>query len=161
MALVTTPEAREKRFWALVRVSGEGDCWLWSGAKCDRGYGNVRWGPRGKTKQLKAHRLSFEYANGKIPDDLCVLHKCDTPLCVNPAHLFLGTRADNNADKVAKGRQPHHRGETNPRAKLTKEDALDITKMLNAGVSQAEIARMFGVHQTQISRVKRGYLVDA
>jgi hypothetical protein len=158
MALVTTPEARAKRFWALVHVAGDDDCWLWAGAKCSFGYGNVRWGPRGRTRQIKAHRLAFEYANGEIPMGLCVLHRCDNPSCVNPAHLFLGTRGDNNADKVAKGRQPNHRGTANPMAKLTKEDAASIRDMLAAGMSQAKIAQSFGVHQTQISRVKMGYL---
>ena len=158
MALKTTDEARAFRFWRKVLKGGENDCWEWGGAKGRDGYGVVFIGPSGAVRQHKAHRVSFSYATGPIPEGLCVLHKCDNPPCVNPAHLFLGTRAENNADKVAKGRQPHNMGEANPRAKLTRADAEEIRKMLDIGHTQTEIAKCFGVAQGQISRVKAGYL---
>ena len=58
----------------------------------------------GTDRKVLAHRVSWEFANGPIPENMCVLHACDTPLCVNPEHLFLGTLADNMADKEKKGR---------------------------------------------------------
>jgi len=75
-------------------------CWEWLGAKDYGGYGQVRiWG-----KQMKAHRASWEFFFGPIPNGLSVLHKCDNPSCVNPYHLFLGDQCDNITDCVIKGR---------------------------------------------------------
>ncbi len=91
-----------ERFWAKVR-KGEG-CWLWVGAKQHNGYGYLHSGGHSIRKPLRAHRVSWELHNGPIPDGLRVLHSCDTPCCVNPAHLFLGTQSDNMKDCAAKGR---------------------------------------------------------
>jgi hypothetical protein len=88
-----------ERFWELVQKS-EG-CWVWQGNIDDDGYG--RFGSKGTVKQ--AHRVSWEIINGPIPEDVCVLHKCDNPPCVRPDHLFLGDRGDNAKDMASKGRQ--------------------------------------------------------
>lgn len=88
------------RFWPKVQ-RGEG-CWLWTGACDTYGYGLIRW--RQRDRWDKAHRVSWIIASGPIPNGLCVLHKCDNPPCVNPAHLFLGTQADNMHDMKIKGR---------------------------------------------------------
>ena len=89
----------EDRFWRKVDKSGE--CWLWQGATyCRMHYGCL--GIGGRT--TRAHRFSWELHNGPIPDGLCVLHRCDVPRCVNPDHLFLGTKLDNMKDRTAKGR---------------------------------------------------------
>jgi hypothetical protein len=77
-------------------------CWEWDAMRDRKGYGILMSGP----KRLRAHRISYEIHFGPIPDGLFILHRCDNPPCVNPAHLFLGTLADNNRDKTAKGR--HH-----------------------------------------------------
>lgn len=80
-------------------------CWLWTGAVIPvSGYGQMRYG---KGTPKKAHRVSYEIFVGPIPDGLYVCHRCDTPLCVNPDHLFLGTAKDNAQDAMRKGRYAH------------------------------------------------------
>ncbi len=78
------------------------NCWLYLGSAGNSGYGKLR---IGHTKDYSAHRLSFMIFNGEIPDNLCVLHKCDNRRCVNPEHLWIGTKRDNTLDMVIKGRQ--------------------------------------------------------
>lgn len=93
----------EERLWEKIRKAGPDDCWEWtakSRSGSALGYGTIRVAGR----LIGAHRLVWELTNGPIPDDLCVLHECDNPPCCNPTHLHLGTRADNMAEKVARGR---------------------------------------------------------
>lgn len=133
------------RFWSQVRVGSGAECWLWVGAVNHAGYGRPRLGGR----RFLAHRAAFVLARGEIPAGLCVCHRCDTPACVNPGHLFLGTVAENFADMRAKGR--HVRGDGSPHARLSERDVLEIRAMRQAGAPFERIGSKFGVSH-QIAR---------
>lgn len=95
-----------KRFWDRVTFEPNSGCWLWTGNCKPTGYGElgVTDYPGAKSKKVSSHRYSYELHNGSIDDGLCVLHRCDVRCCVNPDHLFLGTKKDNYDDAVSKGR---------------------------------------------------------
>lgn len=93
----------EQRFWTKVDPTGE--CWLWTASLHPKGYGQVSVRrPDGRPTMRRAHHIAWELTYGPKPPHLFVLHHCDTPRCVRPDHLFLGTQADNIADMVRKGR---------------------------------------------------------
>jgi hypothetical protein len=150
----------EDRFWSNVdRSVGPDACWLWRGR--GNGYGTFR--HRGKN--AGAHRIAHVIAIGPIPHGCVVMHRCDNPPCVNPAHLRAGTQAENIADRDAKGRTStghYHpainppRGELRPNAKLTAEKVREIRDSYAAGgVSQTSLAREHGVDQSVISEIVR------
>lgn len=93
------------RFWEKVDQRGPDECWLWTAGCFTDGYGSFRLGGR----SLRAHRVSYEVSTGPIPEGLVVMHSCDTPLCVNPAHLSVGTVGDNSRDMVSKKRHRNSR----------------------------------------------------
>ena len=141
----------EERFWTKVhKTSG---CWLWTGTPNEHGYGRIN---RGKGIRVYAHRLSWELVNGSLLEELCVLHKCDTPLCVRPDHLFLGTRVDNAADRDKKGRLGDRKGESSNRAKLTDGQVRDIRSRREQ--SQRALAKEFGVTPSHICNIRSGRL---
>lgn len=125
-------------------------CLEWAGYS-PGGYGRIRW----KGARVAVHRAVYEMNFGPL-GDLCVCHKCDNPKCVNPDHLFAGTRADNNADKTIKGRQakgPSHgvRGERSHLAKLTSKQVAEIRNL--RGLPQHRIASAYGISQPQVSGI--------
>lgn len=101
-----------------------------------------------------AHRFSWEHHYGPIPEGLCVLHRCDNRMCVNPAHLFLGTRADNQQDAADKGRMPH--GEAHWATKLTEAQVMEVVGLLASGQSHSSIARVYGVSRQAITNISLG-----
>lgn len=86
------------RFWSKVDKRPAGGCWLWTGAVSGDGYGALWDGVR----QVGAHRYSYELHNGPLPDGLWALHRCDTPLCVRPTHLYAGDQVQNQRDRWAR-----------------------------------------------------------
>lgn len=93
----------ETLFWSHVKKLGADGCWEWIGARTAYGYGQA-WVARPMRTSVMAHRAAWAMERGPIPPGLLVLHSCDNPPCVNPAHLFLGTQSDNMLDSVSKGR---------------------------------------------------------
>jgi hypothetical protein len=142
----------EARFWSRIVVRDYGDCWLWTGAKGDFGYGLLRF--RGKTAQ--AHRLAFELTYCKLEAGECVLHRCDNPPCCNPSHLWPGSRADNVADMMVKGRGRKAKREQHGRAVLTEADVVEMRALRAAGESFPKLAVRFGISTSQAYRVATG-----
>lgn len=135
-----------ERFWSKVDIATPDRCWPWT-ASALHGYGSF-WAAG---RNLRAHRVSFTLAHGAVPDGLCVCHRCDNPRCVNPAHLYAGTNAENQADKVAK--QRHSRGESHGAARLTFADAIEIRRLAASGAKRTTIATRFEVSRAVVHAV--------
>jgi hypothetical protein len=142
-------ETKEK-FQKCVSLAGPDDCWLWTKGKFKSGYGsfNLNGFP------ARAHRVSFMiYYGSEIPDGMNVCHKCDVPDCVNPNHLFLGTRSDNMRDKEKKGRGNHTRGELN-HSKLKEEQVRAIrNEFAKGGITKHSLAVKYGVADVCIRKI--------
>ncbi len=148
------PRDAEERFHSSYVVDLETGCWLWQGSpRGSNGYGRISVGG----KLVPAHRYSWSLHNGPFDQSLMVCHKCDVPLCVNPDHLFLGTATDNMRDCKRKGRtgggaKTPARGHNNGNSRLLPHEVKQIKAL---DLPQRRIAKMFGVSQALISKIKR------
>lgn len=160
---LTLPELTPQeiaRFWSKVDQSGE--CWLWTAGRSHGLYGMFSVSRDKRQRHLGAHRVAYELTYGPLGAGLLACHRCDTPACVRPDHLFPGTYADNMHDMIAKGRaitarQVGRPGEQNANAKLSDDDVrtiLDLARGKQA--TQRQIAKRFGVSAVLISKICRG-----
>lgn len=136
-----------ERFWRRVKKSD--GCWLWAGAVHPHGHGYASLDGRVQY----AHRVAWQLTYGPIPKGVNVCHRCDNPPCCNPAHLFLGTQADNMQDCADKGRAMVG---AMKRAKLTPSVVAAIKSRLRAGETQQSIADDFGVTRAAIGVIAQG-----
>jgi HNH endonuclease len=141
-----------ERFWD--RVNRGPGCWEWTAGLGSHGYGSLSVGGKLET----THRISWRLHFGPIPDGLHVLHHCDNKRCVRPDHLYLGSEADNSADRKARGRAGAARGEANPNHKLTTTAVAEIRRRLTAGETTRALGREFGVAASGISRIGSGQM---
>lgn len=138
-------------FWNQVNKNAANGCWEWTGNLIRSGYGVLTF--NGENQLV--HRLSYELANGAIPYKMCICHSCDNRLCVNPAHLWLGTYQDNMIDKVNKGRARYNPspGENNGRAVLTEDQVRDIKANT---LTASQNAKLYGVTKYNIHSIRQG-----
>ena len=153
-----SPGHISKRIMHMVNHINKNGCWIWGGSMGKLGYPQMT--ILGKTKA--AHRAAWWAAHHGtlIPDGMCVCHTCDNPACVNPDHLFLGTRSDNMRDMVRKGRHggspPPLHGQSNPASKLNWNAVDEIRRRLACGATQRGVAEDFKVSSSCIGRISRG-----
>lgn len=135
-------QVEHQRFWEKVAISNNPQaCWLWTSGTNPMGYGRLNVAG----KPVLAHRFSYLIHYG--PTALCVLHRCDVPACVNPVHLWAGTRQENNRDRDDKGRLNPGRlpGSSHHQAKLVEEQVVEMRALFAAGASNRELAALYGV----------------
>lgn len=140
----------KEEFFSRVMPIPESGCWIWMGHIETNGYGRTSINKR----RDGTHRWAWRLFRGE-PGALFVLHKCDVPSCVNPDHLFLGTQAENMADKARKGRAADRHGEKHPLHKLNDEQVRWAREMHRMGFLQWQIAANFGITQSHVSRLVR------
>ena len=133
-----------KRFWDKVDKPTPLGCWVWTGCRHEFGYG--RFGLNGET--VYAHRLAYELTNGSIPKGQYVRHMCDTPACCNPAHLVLGTQAENLKDMQNRGRD-RYKGEQNGQSKMTDTGVKALRQRRSEGTTYRQLGKEFGISYSQ------------
>ena len=136
------------RFWAKVRRIADDECWEWIGDVTNEGYGKFKV----KKQSHSSHRMAWLICRGQIASEMCVLHKCDNRLCVNPSHLFLGTNRQNTQDMMSKGRSRWAAKGTSP-VKLTEEQVRELRSDRGRGMSMSQIAAKYGISGKHARRI--------
>lgn len=145
---VVEEERERRRFDAKADKSGGEDaCWIWKSGTARGGYGITRW----RGSQIMAHRVALILTGVSVPRDMMVCHRCDNPPCVNPKHLFVGSRSQNMADMVGKDRQA--RGERNGQAKLTPTQVQELRLARREGAKIAVLSQRFGVSESLVTLI--------
>ena len=156
--MIKDKEAVYQRLVKHITINKTSNCWEWNGSKRG-GYGRMIIGSRtdGTRKSVSAHRVSYELKYGEIPDGIEICHRCDNPCCVNPEHLFAGTRQDNIDDRQRKGRNITFVGEEQPRSKLTRKAVKDARwERAYKGTSYQKLADKYGVSKKTILNAING-----
>ena len=163
-ARVRASRSLDERFWEKVDRRGPDECWEWQASRNEQGYGWF-WVPSAN-RMVGAHRVAYEITHGPLPTKKkgvlgaaggLVLHSCDNPPCVNPAHLRLGDQTENMADKSERGRHPNYNGGRNPNAKLTPEQVEEIRRRYTGRYGeQSELGREYGVYASTIRDIVVG-----
>ena len=145
--IIPLSEKQVVRFWGKVKVLGPDDCWLWQAHCLPGGYGHFGVCSGEFKKMVLAHRVSYQIANGEIPDGLMVLHSCDIPSCVNPKHLHLGTHDENMAERSSRKRQW---------SILTEDQVVEIRSRRLSGEKGRYLAKEFNVSEQLVCDIKQG-----
>ena len=146
-----TKKNLKDRLLSKVNNTNSNECWEWTAKTAVAGYGRLTV----DKKSILAHRLSYELFKGKIPEDFCVCHTCDNRKCINPDHLWLGTKSDNTKDMYSKNRQYDVAGENHGRTKLNWSQIGEIRK-LKGKETLVNIGKKYGIAKSAVSAIQRG-----
>lgn len=141
-----------KRCKEIEWVVDDRGCWICT-SHATNFAGYPQYTTNGKTEYM--HRYVYEKLIGSIKNGLCLCHKCDNRKCINPEHLFVGTRSDNNKDRKDKGRNGNLNGVNNPKAKLTEEQIMEIRNIKH--MTQSKIANIYNITRGHVSNIRRLY----
>jgi hypothetical protein len=133
--------------YGVIYDDGEA-CWLWTRSTDRDGYGRLYWNGR-----QRAHRIAYELQYGINPRGFVIMHKCDTPRCINPRHLVMGTPKDNAHDRVTKGRTANRKGERHPLAQFTDAEIREIRTLAQSGLRNSDIATRYGTVRQNIQKI--------
>ena len=144
-------EHTRKRLKKKILIKNE--CWEWQGQLNNHGYAFASWGQAEEKKKTVLHRVAYAIWIEEVPRGLCVLHKCDNPKCINPEHLYLGTKKDNTRDIKNRNRFNPARGEKCGMSKLKSEEILEIRDLREKGMTLNQISHKFDVTYENIHAI--------
>jgi hypothetical protein len=152
--------ALAERFASHVHPEPNTGCFYWDGATTVTGYGQL-WLREGRKRHpLLAHRVAYALEHGELAAGADLLHRCDNPLCCNPAHLRQGSATENNRDMDVRSRRAcgdrHHNAGRRVEPKLNREAVVEIRRRLATGERVCDLARTFAITERNLQRIKRG-----